>query len=106
MNHSRRYTARSGRWLPAEPKHLNDWLTKVIEAAEQKKAPFHPVVEEFRAMIENDPEMLILAEVSLHRAQSLAAAQVLAQVDLETAEANYEALLHQTEADRRAVALA
>src|SRR5208283_616609 len=58
MNHSRHYTtARLGRWLPAEPRHLNDWLTKAIEAAEQKKAPFHPVVEEFRAMIENDPEM-------------------------------------------------
>jgi phosphatidylserine decarboxylase len=58
MNHSRHYTtARLGRWLPAEPKHLNDWLTKAIEAAEQKKAPFHLVVEEFRAMIENDPEM-------------------------------------------------
>ena len=57
-NHSRRYTtARLGRLLPADPKHLNDCLTKVIEAAEQKKAPFHPVVEEFRAMIENDPEM-------------------------------------------------
>jgi hypothetical protein len=48
MNHSRHYTtARLGRWLPADPKHHNDWLTKAIEAAEQKKAPFHPVVEEF-----------------------------------------------------------
>jgi hypothetical protein len=51
------YDARSGCWLPAEPKHLNDWLTKAIEAAEQKKAPFHPVVEEFRAMIKKHPEM-------------------------------------------------
>jgi hypothetical protein len=56
MNHSRHYTtARLGRWLPADPKPLNDWLTKAIETAEQKKAPFHPVVDEFRAMIENDP---------------------------------------------------
>ncbi|HVI04854.1 MAG TPA: phophatidylserine decarboxylase associated domain-containing protein, partial [Sphingomicrobium sp.] len=58
MNHSRHFTtARLGRWLPSEPKHLNDWLTKVIDAAEQGKAPFHPVIEEFRTMIENDPEM-------------------------------------------------
>ena len=57
MNHSRRHTARVGRWLPLEPKHLNDWLTKTIDAAEQKKAHFHPVIEEFRRMIENDPEM-------------------------------------------------
>jgi hypothetical protein len=58
MNHSRHYTtARLGRWLPADPKHLNDWLTKAIEAAEQKKIPFHPVVGEFCVMIENEPEM-------------------------------------------------
>ena len=51
MNHSRHHTARVGRWLPLEPKHLNDWLTKTIDAAEQKKAHFHPVIEEFRRMI-------------------------------------------------------
>jgi phosphatidylserine decarboxylase len=60
MNHSRHLTtARLGRWLPSDPKHLNDWLKKAIDAAEQnkEKAPVHPVVEEFRTMIENDPEM-------------------------------------------------
>jgi len=59
MNHSRHFTktARLGHWLPSDPKHLNNWLKKTIEAAEQKKAPFHPVVEEFRHMIESDPEM-------------------------------------------------
>jgi len=57
MNHPGhlRQTARVGRWLPSHPKHLNDWLKKTIDAAERKKAPFHPVVEEFRALIENDP---------------------------------------------------
>jgi phosphatidylserine decarboxylase len=29
----------------------------MIEAAEKKKAPIHPVIEEFRSMIESDPEM-------------------------------------------------
>jgi len=58
MNHFRHCTtARLGRWLPSDPKHLNDWLKKAVDAAEQKQAPFHPVVEEFRTMIENDPEM-------------------------------------------------
>jgi phosphatidylserine decarboxylase len=58
MNHPRHHaTARLGRWLPADPKHLNDWLAKAIEIAEQKKNPFHPVVEEFRTLIENDPEL-------------------------------------------------
>lgn len=63
MNHSKhhsrhlRHTARLGRWLPSDPKHLNEWLKKAIEAAEKKKAPFHPVVEEFLCTIEHDPEM-------------------------------------------------
>ncbi len=59
MNHSGNFThtARLGRWLPSDSKRLNDWLKKVIEEVEQKKAPFHPVIEHFRRMIENDPEM-------------------------------------------------
>lgn len=57
MNHSRNFThtARLGRWLPSDSKRLHEWLKKIIEEAEQKKAPFHPVVEEFRRLIENDP---------------------------------------------------
>jgi hypothetical protein len=51
------HTARLGRWLPANPAHLNAWLKKTIQGAEQKQAPWHPVVEEFRAMIESDPEL-------------------------------------------------
>jgi phosphatidylserine decarboxylase len=63
MSHSKHHpkhlshTARLGRWLPSDPKCLNQWLEKTIAAAETNKAPFHPVVEEFRRMIENDPEM-------------------------------------------------
>jgi phosphatidylserine decarboxylase len=63
MNYSKhqskhfRHTARLGRWLPSDPKRLDEWLKNVMEAAEKKKAPFHPVIEEFRRMIENDPEM-------------------------------------------------
>jgi phosphatidylserine decarboxylase len=63
MNHSKhhsrhlRHTARLGRWLPSDPIHLNQWVKKAIEASHKKKAPFHPVIEEFRSMIENEPEM-------------------------------------------------
>jgi HlyD family secretion protein len=65
-----------------------------------------PALAEARQALQKDQASLALAEASLHRSQALAAAQVLAQVDLETAEANYKALLHQTEADRGAVVLA
>jgi HlyD family secretion protein len=65
-----------------------------------------PALAEARQTLQKDQASLMLAEASLHRAQALAAAQVLAQVDLETAEANYKSILHQTEADRSAVAMA
>jgi HlyD family secretion protein len=65
-----------------------------------------PALAQARQALQKDQASLTLAEASLHRAQALAHAQVLAQVDLETAEANYKSILHQAEADRAAVALA
>src|SRR5438270_3291936 len=51
------HTSRLGGWLPVEPRELNRWLKNTIEEAERTRAPFHPVVEEFRHMIESDPVM-------------------------------------------------
>lgn len=50
-------TSRLGGWLPVDPRELNEWLKNTIEEAEKKRAPFHPVVEEFQHMIESDPVM-------------------------------------------------
>jgi phosphatidylserine decarboxylase len=52
-------TSRLGGWLPVDPEHLNNWLKDTIDEAEKKKAPFHPVVEEFQHMIESDPVMFM-----------------------------------------------
>ena len=52
-------TARLGHWLPVNPEHLNAWLRKTIQQAEQKRRPFHPVVQEFRELIENDAELFM-----------------------------------------------
>lgn len=52
-------TARLGGWLPVDPDKLNAWLADLIVEAEKKKAPTHPVVKEFRHMIESDPVMLM-----------------------------------------------
>jgi phosphatidylserine decarboxylase len=61
MNHPARVmqTSRLGHWLPSDPEVLNLWLKKTIDEAEKKKAPFHPVIEEFQKMIETDPVMLM-----------------------------------------------
>src|ERR1035438_2419458 len=50
-------TSRLGGWLPVDPRHLNKWLESNIAEAEKRNAPLHPVVREFRDMIENDPVM-------------------------------------------------
>jgi phosphatidylserine decarboxylase len=52
-------TARLGGWLPLDPHVLNEWLAKTIAEAESRKKAFHPVMEEFRHMIESDPVMLM-----------------------------------------------
>jgi HlyD family secretion protein len=65
-----------------------------------------PARAEAMQTLQKDQASLALAEASLHRAQALAAAQVLARADLETSEASYKSLLHQTEVDRGAIALA
>jgi len=49
--------SRLGGWVPVDPRHLNRWLESNIAEAEQRNASFHPVVQEFRDMIENDPVM-------------------------------------------------
>jgi phosphatidylserine decarboxylase len=50
-------TSRLGGWLPVDPRHLNKWLESNIAEAEKRNAPLHPVVREFRDMIEKDPVM-------------------------------------------------
>lgn len=52
-------TSRLGGWLPIEPDKLNRWLKDTFAEAEKKKAPFHPVIEEFQHMIESDPVMFM-----------------------------------------------
>ncbi|HEX8199492.1 MAG TPA: phophatidylserine decarboxylase associated domain-containing protein [Isosphaeraceae bacterium] len=52
-------TSRLGGWLPADPTALNRWLAETIAEAEQKRAPVHPVIEEFRDLIEGDPVLFM-----------------------------------------------
>jgi HlyD family secretion protein len=65
-----------------------------------------PVVAQARQTLQKDQATLLLAQASLRRAESLAAAQIMAPADLDSARANDQALLHLTEADQGAVALA
>ena len=55
--HHTSHTSRLGGWLPTDRNALNHWLRTTLQEAESKKTHFHPVVEEFRQMIEGDPVM-------------------------------------------------
>jgi phosphatidylserine decarboxylase len=61
MHHSTHHkqSSRLGHWLASDRKEVNAWLTNTIEHAEKRKAPFHPVIQEFQEMIENDPVMFM-----------------------------------------------
>ena len=52
-------TSRLGHWLPSDRKVLNTWLAKTTEVAEKKTTPFHPVIQEFQHLIENEPILLM-----------------------------------------------
>jgi len=51
---------RAGQWLPSDQKVLSQWLSDKILLAEKSADGFHPVVEEFRQLIENDPVVFML----------------------------------------------
>lgn len=69
-------TSRLGHWLPCDPEVLNLWLKKTIDDAEKKKAPFHPVIQEFQTMIETDPVMLMYFTQMFEGATGLCAAVI------------------------------
>jgi HlyD family secretion protein len=54
-------------------------------------------------IVERDEANLTLAAASLHRAQLLSEHQLLARADLDSAQAAYDALVHQRDADRQAL---
>jgi phosphatidylserine decarboxylase len=48
---------RVGGWLPSKQETLESWLTELIREVEREKKPLHPVIEEFKWLIEHDPEV-------------------------------------------------
>jgi len=51
---------RVGQWLPSDQAILEGWLRVVIDESEQRSDSLLPVVEEFRQLIEDDPEVYML----------------------------------------------
>jgi phosphatidylserine decarboxylase len=57
---SSKYVHRVGKWLPEDQQFLQDWLANLIEEALLRKVPLHPIIQEFKALIENDAEIYML----------------------------------------------
>jgi phosphatidylserine decarboxylase len=51
---------RIGKWLPSDQAVLTRWLNDHIAAVEANPAPLHPVIQEFKELIEGDPELYML----------------------------------------------
>ncbi len=54
---SAKHVYRVGKWLPEDQGFLEGWLANLIEEAARRKAPLHPIIQEFKALIEDDPEI-------------------------------------------------
>ncbi|KIO75190.1 phosphatidylserine decarboxylase [Pedobacter lusitanus] len=50
---------RVGRWLPSDQTILEKWLNDLIAEVEKDKHPLLPVIEEFKELIEDDPEIFM-----------------------------------------------
>jgi len=51
---------RVGEWLPSDQSVLEDWLAALIEEVEAEKRPLHPVIDEFKTLIERDAQINML----------------------------------------------
>ena len=51
---------RVGRWLPSDHAFLARWLEAMIHKAHTEPRPLHPVIADFRDLIESDPAIFML----------------------------------------------
>lgn len=49
--------SRVGEWLPSDHAILMKWLNKLIAKVEKAPKPLHPVIQDFKDLIESDPEI-------------------------------------------------
>lgn len=49
-----------GPWLPEDQRFLADWLAALITEVAENPKPLHPVVDDLRRSIEDDPELFML----------------------------------------------
>jgi phosphatidylserine decarboxylase len=51
---------RVGEWLPSDHATLTKWMATLLREVDAEEKPLHPVIEDFKQLIENDPEIFML----------------------------------------------
>ncbi|KAF2997356.1 hypothetical protein E8E13_003887 [Curvularia kusanoi] len=51
---------RTGSWLPADHRHVRDWISDIIEHVDKNPKDLHPVIKEFKELIENNTRIYLL----------------------------------------------
>jgi phosphatidylserine decarboxylase len=49
-----------GQWLPSDQKILNQWVKNLLRETDADTQPLLPVIQEFKNLIESDPELIML----------------------------------------------
>ncbi len=49
-----------GQWLPSDQLFFDQWMAKLTEGKESANAPLLPVIQEFKNIIEEDPQLFML----------------------------------------------
>jgi phosphatidylserine decarboxylase len=60
MMTSRNVPYRVGEWLSSDQAFLDQWLDGMIQRTHAEEKALHPVIADFQALIENDPEIFML----------------------------------------------
>lgn len=63
-----RHCPRVGKWLPEDHQLIQNWIAKLIKRVEKREqVPFHPVIQEFQLLIEDDPVIYMLFHQMFHQ---------------------------------------
>ena len=49
-----------GKWLPSDQKFFNEWFAEIVSGTKLENQPLLPVIQEFKELIEDDPELFML----------------------------------------------
>ncbi|RUS17691.1 Phophatidylserine decarboxylase-domain-containing protein, partial [Endogone sp. FLAS-F59071] len=60
MSTNSRRTRRIGGWLPADQTELKNWVRTLVERVKANPTPLSPVVQDFKTLVQNDPELYML----------------------------------------------